>query len=184
MVVSRKVGGEDLGEITPLGKEDDEKGRRNCSLSVGTGLLLDEGLFTGLAAQFVARVADSEGGAGEEHRGNDDLDGPVRKDVEERDADRGGDGDMDDKGGRGTEPDSSGPSSSGHDERGEHRLVRQLADEDDREHGGGDDEVHPDRSRALTGTEESFEVLLTLVGTVPCPSAVTTGGSERQPCGS
>src|SRR5712692_9676385 len=103
---------------------------------MGGDLVVDEtGLVTVALDEGVDRPT-------EEECGDDTVDGSLREECEEPDADRGGDDDMDEECRRGAEPDGPGPAPRGEDQRAKHRLVGELADEDDREHGGGDAQVH------------------------------------------
>ncbi len=75
----------------------------------------------------------------------------VRDQPEQDDTDRYGDHDVNDESAGRPEPNGGGPSPSRQHERGEHRLVWQLAEEDDREHAGSDGEVHGGLSTGTKG---------------------------------
>ena len=75
-------------------------------------------------------------------RGDDRLEHAVRQEVEERDADGDGDHHVHREGRGGTEPHHGGPAARRQDEGREHGLVRELAQEDDREDGEDDVELH------------------------------------------
>jgi hypothetical protein len=85
---------------------------------------------------------DGQDRAHQEHQGHDPVEHPVRHQVEEGHADGGGDHHVDDERSGGTQPDREGLAPRGQHQRGEHGLVRQLPDEDDREDGGDDRYVH------------------------------------------
>ena len=137
-----QVGGEDLGQIAPLSQEDDDECRRHHA-STRFGLALDESLLLFGLSGF----ADGQAGAHQEHEGDDAVEHPVRHQVEEDAADGGGHGDVDDEGSGCPEPDEERFAPRRQDKRGEHCLVGQLAEEDDREDGDDDGEVHGDLSR-------------------------------------
>ena len=66
----------------------------------------------------------------------------MREQMEDGDADRDCDHHVHGEGCRSTQPDDDGAAPRGQHQRREHRLVRELAQEDDREDGKDDVELH------------------------------------------
>ena len=147
MVVRGEVGGQDLRQVAPLGQEDDEEcGHRDSA--VRGHLPLHDLLVLALLGRLAHRQRRTE----EEHARHDGVEHLVGQEVEQGDADGDGDDDVHHEGGGGAEPHEGRATPSRHDQGREHRLVRELADEDDREDGEDDGEMHEDLS---VGAERS-----------------------------
>jgi hypothetical protein len=134
VVVRRQVGGEDLGEIAHSAK-------KMTTNAVVTTLRPDlASRSTRVSSSSAFRVADRESGAHQEHEGHEAVEHSVRHQVEEHATD----GDVDDNGSGCPTPDEEGFAPRREDKRSEHRLIGQLAEEDDGEGGDDDGEVHGD----------------------------------------
>jgi len=115
--VGGQVGGQDLGEIAPLGDEDHDE--RSCDHPpVRAHFLLDEAGFVPLA--FDVGID----GAGEEHERHDNVHHLPRQDGEQSCADGRCDHRMDEEGARRSQPHCARPAPRSHDKGGEHGLVR------------------------------------------------------------
>lgn len=133
-VARGEVRGGDLGQVTPLTDEDRHERRRVDRPEPRDGLdLLVLLLVTRTAAQQHERAEREEGG-------RDELDDPVGQQADQpARSDR--DGDVHDESGRGAEPDVERPHTGAHGQRGEHRLVGELREEDQAEGGENRQEV-------------------------------------------
>ena len=134
MVLGSQIHREYLGEVTPFGDEDHQEGGGDRSVA-GRFLFGD---FLDVLGPLVPGVRRAE----EEHGGHDAFDRSVREDGKNGQPEGDRDDHMDDEGSRGSQPDLAGSAPSRHDEAGEHGLVRQLPQEDDRKHSEHDERVH------------------------------------------
>ena len=115
MVLGGEVGRDDLREVAPLGEENDDESGKYGTVPGH----LAQGSFIFWFGRFQPGVSGTE----REHAGDDGVNGPVGKDGEEGDANRGGDDNVHHEGAGRAQPYLERPALGGHDQAGEHGLV-------------------------------------------------------------
>ena len=146
-VRAAEIGGEDLGQVAPLGQEDHQE-HGDGDTPVRCHLPFDDGLVLAL----LDRLAQGQRSPDEEHDRHEDVEHPGRQEMEEGDPDRDHDHHVDREPGGRSDPHDARTSTRRHHERGEHGLVGELPKKDDREDGSDDVEVHQDLSVPVDGT--------------------------------
>ncbi len=116
MVLGGEVGRDDLSEVAPLGEEDDDESREHGTV-IGHGA---QGAFLFCFRPFPPGICGTE----HEHASYDGVNRSVREDGEEGYANSGGDGDVHHEGAGRAQPYLERAAFGGHDQTGEHRLVR------------------------------------------------------------
>lgn len=92
-----EIGSEDLGQVSPLGDEDDYESGQG-GLSVRCNLGLDDLLLTVISTSFFRDFTQGEQGTGKEDARDETFDRPMRHNPEQDDTDRYGDHDVNDEG--------------------------------------------------------------------------------------